>query len=161
MTRSIVGAAQERRGGVKRRSAGESFILVAALAGIAFAVGWSALGGSGGGKGGVFAGAAFGIILGAIAAPKMAEVQIVQTFPDQDDYIRRLDIALSELYVPRTSPDGAPLRVYESESEGSFSLPGVSIPGLTKRVRVRIDGNKATLVGPKGILSELGSLTTT
>jgi hypothetical protein len=137
-----------------RRTKTECFILVAAILGIVFAVGFKALGGAGA-TGSVYAGAAFGVVMGAIAAPKMEEIEVTRDVEDSSTAIASLETKLAEMDVfPKTAV--GPIRVYESEAAGSFSLPGgISVPGFTNRVRVRADANRLTIVGPRSVVSKL------
>lgn len=140
---------------MRPRSWLESFLAIAAPAGIAFGLGWKALTGEAA-ETSTLIGLVFGAVAGLIAAPKAAEIVVTRSFTDRQAFLTIIDTRLAELDLyPKTQLEN--FRTYETTPAGNFSLGFVSLSGIVKRVRVRLDGNQATIVGPRDVVSQLGA----
>lgn len=131
----------------------ESFLWVAAAGGIAFGLGWKLLTDTPA-ETSTLIGLAFGVVVGLVAASKMAELVVHRQFSDRAAFLAELETDLAQLdLLPKTKLEN--FLAFESTPAGSFSLGPVGLNGMVKRVRVRIDGNQATIVGPREIVREL------
>jgi hypothetical protein len=140
---------------MRPRSWLESFLATAAPAGLAFGLGWKVFTGEAP-QTSTLLGLAFGVVVGLIAAPKAAEIVVTRPFTDRQAFLTGLETRLAELDLyPKTQLEN--FRTYESVPAGSFSLGFVSLSGIVKRVRIRLDANQATVVGPREIISQLGT----
>jgi len=131
----------------------DSFLLVAALAGLAFGLGWKTFTGDPADTS-TLIGLAFGVVVGLVAAPKMVETTMAKSYADRAEFLQSLETQLAGLDIyPATQLEN--FRVYKSEAAGSFSLGPVSASGIIQRVRVQLDTGTAVLVGPSSVLDQL------
>jgi hypothetical protein len=139
---------------MRPRSWLESFLAIAALGGLAFGAGWATFTGAPADES-TLLGLVFGAIAGLVGAPKFVETSVTKTFTNRTEFLKRLETRLAELeLLPTTQLED--FRVYKSESAGSFSLGPVSTSGIIHRVRVKLEEDRAVLVGSRSILDQLG-----
>jgi hypothetical protein len=139
---------------VKPRGWLESFLLLAAPGGIAFALGWKLLTGEST-QASTTIGILFGIVIGLISASKITEAALSFPIPDRTQFLTSLNTRLAELDI-YPSTDLESFKVYESKSAGSFSLGPVSLNGFVQRVRVKLEGGTVTVVASRQLIKELG-----
>jgi len=140
---------------VKPRGAAESFLTVFALGGLSFGILWKLFTGDPADVS-TLIGLAFGAVAGLIAAPKLTETTVVRQVEDPSTFLESLGTELAERDIYPTTAALAHFRLYESKAAGSFSLGPVSVGGIIKRVRLKLEGQQVTIVGPRSVLSELG-----
>lgn len=132
----------------------EGFLLIASVGGLAFGLLWK-LATDTPAEESTLLGLGFGVIAGAIGAGNLAEYVVTVDVPDRASFLVSLTTCLAEqdLY-PVTELEN--FRVYESKPEGTVSLGPVTLRGIVRRVRVKLEGTTATIVAPKGVLTHLG-----
>jgi hypothetical protein len=138
---------------MRPRGALESFLLVAAPAGIAFGLLWTTLTDTPAPESSVI-GLIFGAIMGIFGVRKFTEVVVNAPIGDQSSFIERLKTAAAANDLQLKS-ETADFFMFENTPAGSFSLGPVSLSGTVKRLRVRLAGGQATIVGPRETINEL------
>ena len=141
---------------MRRRSWFEAWLTIAAVSGIAFGLGWKALTDTPASDSALI-GLAFGAILGLIGASRFAEVQAVGAVSNPQAFLAATNDRLVELGFAK-SAETPTFRLYETASQGSFSLASVSIPGLRRRARIKIENGSATIVAPAEVVASLRPL---
>jgi hypothetical protein len=139
---------------MKPRGAVESFLVVAALSGLAFGALWKVFTGEPAAVS-TFTGLIFGGIVAAITVGKFTEISKWVAVANRDLFAEALEARLAELgfFVKTKLPT---YRLYESVSEGTLTLGPLSTNGLVKKVRISFDQKGVTVVGPRAVLDELG-----
>ena len=140
---------------MKPRGAVESFLVVAAISGLAFGAMWKVFAGAPA-ETSTLMGLAFGVLVAAVMVGKLTEVSRRVALSDHAQFAEALQGRLAELgFFAKT--ELPTYRLYESVSEGTLSLGPLSTSGLVNRVRVSFDPDGATIVGPRFVLDELGA----
>lgn len=138
---------------MKPRGAVESFLVVAAISGLAFGAMWKVLTGEPA-ETSTLIGIAFGVAVAAFSVGKLTEVSQRVALTNHAQFAEALQGRLAELgFFAKT--ELPTYRLYESVPEGTLSLGPLSTSGLVNRVRVSFDPNGATVVGPRFVLDEL------
>ncbi len=128
----------------------EAFLIVAAPTGIAFGLLWKTLQDDSA-QASTLTGLAFGAILGLVGAAKFKEERVVIPTSDAVASVQTIHDRLVELEFVLAA-ETPTFRAYETQSQGSFSLGAVSLPGLRRRARLKVEGSSITIVAPSDVV---------
>jgi hypothetical protein len=134
----------------------EAWLMIAAIPGLAFAVGWIAFTDTSKSDSALI-GLAFGALIGLIGASRYAEVRHVGPVSNAQTFLAAAHERLVENGFAK-SAETATFRLYQTESQGTFGISGVNIPGFRRRARIKIENGSATIVASRDIVTALQPL---
>ena len=104
---------------------------------------------------GMTAGFGFGVLFGACMAPLMMGVRIRLPVAERHAFIAALNLSMAELaYHPKTQ--SGDYIIFEAASAGNYKLGPLALtPSSFFTIFVQLDGDSATVVGPRQTVKKL------
>lgn len=131
-----------------------TWVTIFALTGLPFGVLMTTVGGAEAEEG-MAAGLGFGVLFGACMAPMMMSVKVRLPVAERHTFVGALNLSMAELaYHPKTQ--AGDYIIFEAASAGNFKLGPLSLtPSSFFTVFVQLDGDAATVVGPRQTVRKL------
>ena len=131
-----------------------TWLTIFALTGLPFGVLMTTVGGAELEEG-MAAGFGFGVLFGACMAPLMMSVRVQLPFAERHAFLGALNLSMAVLaYHPKTQ--SGDYIIFEAASFGNYKLGPLALtPSSFFTVFVQLDGNSATVVGPRQTVRKL------